>query len=126
GMILFYLVLTSCSLQASIPTVSDDSVEQLVRNEAAQIIAASEDKYRGSDYQIFLSDFPRKEILGRTFGNRRIYISHELAKRASKRVSSLWLLRQTLAHEIAHENAGHAKQTGSSFFALNSTLRDGV
>ena len=126
GTIIFYLVLTSCSTQARIPTVSDDSIELLVRNEAAQIIAASEDKHRVSDYQIFLSDFPRKDILGMTFGNRRIYISHELAKRASKRLSYLWLLRQTLAHEVAHETAGHAKQTGSNFPALNTTLRDGV
>ena len=126
GMTIFYLVLTSCSTQARIPTVSDDSIELLVRNEAAQIIAASEDKYRASDYQIFLSDFPRKDILGMTFGNRRIYISHELAKRASKRLSYLWLLRQTLAHEIAHETTGHAKQTGSNIPALNTTLRDGV
>lgn len=125
GMIIFYLVLTSCSMQVSIPTVSDDSVELLVRNEAAQIVAVSEDKDRVSDYQIFLSDFPRKDILGMSIGNRRIYISHELAKRASRRSFHLWLLRQTLAHEIAHETAGHAKQNGSN--SLNrSTLGGGV
>jgi predicted Zn-dependent protease len=125
-MIIFYLGLTSCSMQVGIPTVADDSVELLVRNEAAQIVAASDDKYGVSHYQIFLSDFPRKDILGMSFGNRRIYISHELAKRASKRASYLWLLRQTLAHEIAHETAGHAKQTGSNIPAVNTTLRDGV
>ncbi|MBM2803122.1 MAG: hypothetical protein HW419_1015 [Deltaproteobacteria bacterium] len=125
GTIIFYLVLTSCSLRVSIPTVSDDSVELLVRNEAAQIVAASEDKERVSDYQIFLSDFPRKDILGMSIGNRRIYISHELAKLASRRSFHLWLLRQTLAHEIAHETAGHAKETGSN--SLNrSTLGGGV
>lgn len=112
-------------MQVSIPTVSDDSVELLVRNEAAQIVAVSEDKDRVSDYQIFLSDFPRKDILGMSIGNRRIYISHELAKRASRRSFHLWLLRQTLAHEIAHETAGHAKQNGSN--SLNrSTLGGGV
>ena len=31
-----------------------------------------------------------------------------------------------MAHEIAHETAGHAKQTGSNFIALNSTLPDGA
>ena len=112
-------------MQASIPTVSDDPLERLVRNEAAQIVAASEDKDRFSDYQIFLSDFPRKDILGMSIGNRRIYISHELAKLASRRSFHLWLLRQTLAHEIAHETAGHAKETGSN--SLNrSTLGGGV
>lgn len=112
-------------MQVSIPTVSDDSVELLVRNEAAQIVAVSEDKDRVSDYQIFLSDFPRKDILGMSIGNRRIYISHELAKLASRRSFHLWLLRQTLAHEIAHETAGHAKQNGSNSFN-HSTLGGGV
>jgi predicted Zn-dependent protease len=97
--------------------VSDGPVELLVRNEAAQIVAVSEDKGRFSDYQIFLSDFPRKDILGMSIGNRRIYISHELAKLASRRSSYLWLLRQTLAHEIAHETANHALQSGGSSFS---------
>jgi len=125
GLIILNLVLTSCSMQVSIPTVADDSVELLVRNEAAQIVAVSDDKYGVSHYQILLSDFPRKDILGMTFGNRRIYISHQLAKLASNRWSYLWLLRQTLAHEIAHETAGHAKQNGSNSFN-RSTLGGGV
>jgi predicted Zn-dependent protease len=114
GLIIYCLLLTSCSMQARLPTVSDGAVELLVRNEAAQIVAVSEDRERFSDYQLFLSDFPRKDILGMSIGNRRIYVSYELAKLAAKRSSHLWLLRQTLAHEIAHETAGHAKQTGST------------
>ncbi len=110
---LFFLLLTSCSTQVSIPTVSDDPVALLVRKEAAQIIAVSEDKDRASDYQIFLADFPRKDILGMSVGNHRIYIRYELAKLAAWSSSYLWLLRQTLAHEIAHETAGHAKQSGN-------------
>jgi predicted Zn-dependent protease len=112
----FFFLSSSCSTQANIPTVSDDLAELLVRNEAAQIVAVSEDKGRFSEYQIFLSDFPRKDILGMSIGNRRIYISHELAKRASRRSSYLWLLRQTLAHEIAHETADHALRNGGSSF----------
>jgi predicted Zn-dependent protease len=108
------LVLMSCSMQARIPTISDDPVERLVKNEAAQIVAVSEDKDYFSSYQIFLSDFPRKDILGMSIGNRRIYISYALAKLASRRASHLWLLRQTLAHEVAHETAGHAKQSGAT------------
>ena len=125
GLILFGLLLNSCSMRASIPVVTDDAVELLVRNEAAQIIAVSEDKDRLSDYQIFLSDFPREDILGMSIGKRRIYISHKLAKLASKRVSYLWLLRQTLAHEIAHETAGHATQSGLTWFNRR-TLGPGV
>jgi len=125
GMIIFNLVLTSCSMQLTIPTVSDDAVELLVRKEAAQIVAVSEDKERFTDYQIFLSDFPRKDILGMSTGNRRIYISHDLAKLASRGSFHLWLLRQTLAHEIAHETAGHAKKSEANSFN-RSTLGGGV
>jgi predicted Zn-dependent protease len=114
GLIIFVSLLVSCSAQTSIPTVSDDPIEILVRDEAARIIAVSEDKDRPSDYQIFLSDFPRKDILGMSVGHHRIYVSHELAKLAAKQVPYLWLLRQTLAHEIAHETAGHARQSGAT------------
>jgi predicted Zn-dependent protease len=96
----------------NLPTVSDDPVERFVRSEAAKIIAVSEDEARESEYRIFLSEFPRKDVLGMSVGDRRIYIRYELAKLASTRFSYLWLLRQTLAHEIAHETAGHAKHSG--------------
>jgi predicted Zn-dependent protease len=112
-LLLYCLLLPSCSMQARIPTVSDDAIERLVKKEAAQIVAVSEDKGWFSAYQVFLSDFPREDILGMSIGNRRIYISYKLAKLAAKRTSHLWLLRQTLAHEIAHETAGHATQTTS-------------
>ena len=115
--LVFFLLFSACSTRANIPTVSDGPIELLVRNEAAQIVAVSEDKGRFSDYQIFLSEFPRKDILGMSIGNRRIFISHELAKLASRRSSYLWLLRQTLAHEIAHETANHALQSGGSSFS---------
>ena len=116
GLILSSLVFLSCSIRPSIPTVSDDAIEALVRSEATRIIAVSEDKDRVSEYQIYLSDFPRKDILGMSIGNRRIYISYELGRRALKRPSYLWLLRQTLAHEIAHETAAHALRNGASSF----------
>jgi predicted Zn-dependent protease len=102
-----------------LPTVSDHALERLVKTEAAYIVAASEDRGRFSRYQIRLSDFPRKDILGMSFGRRRIYISYQLAQLASVGPSHLWLLRQTLAHEVAHEVAGHAKQ--SAFAAFNRT-----
>jgi predicted Zn-dependent protease len=124
ALFVFALLLNSCSTGTNIPVVSDAAVELLVTTEAAQIIAVSEDKARLADYQIFLSDFPREDILGMSIGKRRIYISHKLAKLASKRVSYLWLLRQTLAHEVAHETAGHATQDGLTWF--NRTFGRGV
>ena len=117
GLIILAWLLASCSTAGTLlPIVSDESLERLVKDEAAKIIAVSEDKGHFSDYQIYISDFPRKDILGMSFGNRRIYISHQLAKSAAAWSPHLWLLRQTLAHEIAHETAGHARQSGSASF----------
>jgi len=95
----------------------------LVRSEAAKIISVSEDKQHLSEYHIFVSDFPRKDVLGMSVGKRRIYISHELAKLASERPFHLWLLRQTLAHEIAHETAGHARQSSGASLARGPFAR---
>ena len=77
----------------------------MVRNEAAQIVAVTSDSENFSRYHFYLSDFPRKDILGLSIGKRRIYISYNLAKLAMKTPRYWWLLRQTLAHEIAHELA---------------------
>lgn len=123
GVVVSQLGLIACSSQATIPTVSDERVEGLLRTEAARIISVTEDKQHLSEYRIFLSDFPRKDVLGMSVGNRRIYISHELAKLASRRPFHLWLLRQTLAHEIAHETAGHARQTSEASLARGPFAR---
>jgi predicted Zn-dependent protease len=106
------LVFVSCSIQPDIPSLLDDHLEALVRREAARILAVNEDREHFPQYQFLLSDFPRKDILGMSIGNKRIYISYELASRALTDRSYLWLLRQTLAHELAHETAGHANQEG--------------
>ena len=103
-------------MTSPIPTVADERVESLVRSEAAQIIAVTKDRENFSRYQFYLSDFPRKDILGLSTGNRRIYINYELAQLALKTARHRWLLRQTLAHEIAHELAGHVNQTGTTSF----------
>jgi predicted Zn-dependent protease len=110
------LFLLSCSLQAQLPTVTDEPVERLVQAEAARIVAVTDDKENFSKYQFFLSNFPRKDILGLSIGERRIYISHELGQAALRNPRHRWLLRQTLSHEIAHELAGHVKQNGETSF----------
>jgi predicted Zn-dependent protease len=115
GLTLCFLFLISCSLMPSISVVRDDGIERLVREEAGQILAISEDAANTSLYQIFLSDFPRGDILGMSIGQRRIYISYKLGSRALYSQRHLWLLRQTLAHEIAHEIAGHANYRQVNF-----------
>jgi predicted Zn-dependent protease len=108
----FWVFFVSCSIQPHIPSIVDEAVEDRVRTEAGRVIAISEDRDHCSKYQFLLSEFPRKDILGMSVGNRRIYISYELASRALNDSNHLWLLRQTLAHEIAHETGGHASQKG--------------
>jgi predicted Zn-dependent protease len=108
----FCWVFLSCTIPPNIPTVVDDRFEALLRGEAARIVAVSEDRENFSKYQFLLSDFPRKDILGMSIGNGRIYISYSLAFQALNDSSHRWLLRQTLAHEIAHETADHAKRDG--------------
>jgi hypothetical protein len=124
GLILCVLFSLSCSLTPSISVVKDDRIERLLREEAAQILAVTEDATNASGYQIFLSDFPRADILGMSIGRRRIYINYKLGHRALANQRHLWLLRQTLAHEIAHEIAGHVNQSQVSF--NRSSVTDGM
>lgn len=98
-----------CTIQPKIPTVVDNRVESLLRDEAAHILAVSEDRDKFYDYQFRLSEFPREDILGMSIGDGRIYISYKLAALAVYDRNHLWLLRHTLAHEIAHERSAHAK-----------------
>jgi hypothetical protein len=115
GLTLCFLFLISCSLMPSISVVRDDRIERLLRDEARQILEVSEDAANTSLYQFFVSDFPRGDILGMSIGQRRIYISYKLGSRALYSQRHLWLLRQTLAHEIAHEIAGHANYRQVNF-----------
>jgi len=106
----------------NIPVIVDDRLEQLVRDEAARIVAVTEDAGRFDRYHVLLSDFPRKDILGVSIGKRRIYISYALANLAAHNAGYLWLLRQTLAHEVAHEIMGHAD---NKEVTLNSSTPSG-
>ena len=108
-----------------IPTISDARLEMLVADEARRILAVTENN-KLSRYQIHLSDFPRKDILGMSIGKGRIYVSYDLARLASGYVRYRWLLRQTLAHEIAHDIAGHAEQKGEGTFYARSLSNRGV
>jgi predicted Zn-dependent protease len=99
----------------SIPVITDDRIDRFVRDEASRIVAVTADANQFDHYQILLSDFPRRDILGLSIGTRRIYISYTLAKLSVNNPGYVWLLRQTLAHEIAHEIMGHANQTQVTF-----------
>ena len=96
--------------------MADHEVEIMLRNEAAAMLTAVESRENPSRYRFFLSEFPRKDILGMSVGSGRIYISYKLTSLAMADPDYLWLLRQTLAHEIAHESAGHANQKNPVWF----------
>lgn len=115
GLAISILFLPSCSLTPSISVVKDEPIERLLRAEAERILAVTEDSTNTSRYQISLSEFPRADILGMSIGQRRIYINYKLGSRALNSRRHLWLLRQTLAHEIAHEIARHADHRHINF-----------
>ena len=102
-------IFLGCTIQPKIPTIVDNRVETLLRNEASGILEVSEDSNKPAHYQFRLSEFPREDILGMSVGDGRIYISYKLAALALYDRAHLWLLRHTVAHEIAHEASAHAK-----------------
>jgi hypothetical protein len=119
----------SCApLVARIPTVSDEKVAQFVRATGLGIVDVSEQRNHGTAYQFYLAGFTRPDILGLSTGNHQIYISYELARRAYRDDSYRWLLRQTLAHEIAHDvlgrSGGPEKGEGHSGLANRITGSD--
>jgi len=108
GFILSAGSLLACSLAPKIPVVADAPVEALVTREARHILWAADERADARQYRFQLSAFPRRDLLGLSIGGKQIYISYRLAQLASESHYYLWMLRQTLAHEIAHELAGHA------------------
>jgi hypothetical protein len=86
----FSLILAACSIQPKIPSLSDDRVADLVAREAARIIMVSEDSEHLSSYRFFLAEFPQKDILGLSVGDKRIYIPlQSCQKRLDESQSSL-------------------------------------
>jgi len=98
---------SSCApLVARVPTVADENVARFVRATGLEIVAVSEQRDHRAEYQFYLADFARRDILGLSTGHHQIYINYELARRAYRDGNYQWLLRQTLAHEIAHDVLG--------------------
>jgi predicted Zn-dependent protease len=101
------LFLNSCSLMvAGLPTVVDDKLERYVSEIGLEIVAVSEHRDRRANFQFRLADFARRDILGLSIGKQRIFISYELSRLAYRNSHYRWLLRHTLAHEIAHDVLG--------------------
>jgi predicted Zn-dependent protease len=100
-------MLCSCSPHAvSLPTVGDEKLEAFVADEARRILKVAAEDRNAARYKIGLVDFPRKDILGLSLGKQRIFISYHLSRLAYEQESYRWVLRQTLAHEIAHDVLG--------------------
>jgi len=89
-----------------VPTVVDEKLERYVSEIGLEIVAISEHRDRWADYQFRLADFDRRDIFGLSIGEARIFISYELSRLAYHNSDYHWLLRHTLAHEIAHDVLG--------------------
>lgn len=102
-------LLCSCASVSTffLPTVSDERFEAFIAYEASKILQVSEDTHKPARYKFFLAKFPRADILGLSLSQNRIFISYELTRRAYAQNRYLWLLRHTLAHEVAHDALGH-------------------
>lgn len=124
GLIVAGAVMMSCYMTPKIPVIADEPIERMVSDEAGRILAAADPRVEFSHYRFQLSAFPRRDLLGLSIGRGRIYISYKLAQLALKKSYYRWLLRQTLAHEIAHELAGHANQRGA--LANSSASQAGI
>ncbi len=106
--VFFLLTLCSCSSPfIFFPTVRDDKLESFVVEEASKILEVSGNAHAAGRYEFRLVKFPRKDILGLSLGNHRIFMSYELSRLAYEEKYYRWLLRHALAHEIAHDVLGH-------------------
>jgi predicted Zn-dependent protease len=111
------LVLNSCAaFRIEVPTVANPALEQYVRAVGLEIAAVSEHRDRSAAFRFKLADFARPDILGLSMGKQRIFISYELTRLAYRSNKYRWLLRHTLAHEIAHDVLGRGS-TGSDDMA---------
>lgn len=103
----FLLLLCSCLTHSIIvPTVRDERLELFLAEEASKILKVSENAHKAAVYRFQLVSFPRKDVLGLSVGSHQIFISYELSRLAHEQKSYRWLLRHTLAHEIAHDVLG--------------------
>ena len=78
-MSLFFVIvlsvfISSCSLHPALflPVVSDNRLETFVAEEAARILAVSDNGNPATRYRFYLVDFPRKDILGLSLGDNQI------------------------------------------------------
>jgi predicted Zn-dependent protease len=121
--ILFSLVISSCSLHPTLflPVVSDERLETFVAEEAARILAVSDNGNSTAHYRFYLVNFSRKDILGLSLGENQIFLSYELSRRGFDQTGYLWLFRHTLAHEIAHHALRHGQNEHAA--SLNAVPR---
>ncbi|HWP58287.1 MAG TPA: hypothetical protein VNL14_10395 [Candidatus Acidoferrales bacterium] len=108
---ILYASVAGCAAQPfQLQTVADERIEDFVKREARQILLVSEKARLAASYRFYLARFRRDDILGLSIGGGEIFISYRLARLAYGSEYHRWLLRQTLAHEIAHDVLGPAQR----------------
>jgi predicted Zn-dependent protease len=109
--VILFAVFSGCAWQPGffLPVVNDERLQGFLDQETAVIVRVSADSGKIPNYSVQLANFPRKDILGLSLGKQRIFISYQLTERAYQDQAYRWLLRQTIAHEVAHDVLGHAE-----------------
>jgi predicted Zn-dependent protease len=124
---LFLSYLSGCAAQSlNLPTVKDEKLELFVAREARKILRVSENAHREASYEFRLVNFRRHDILGLSIGKQQIFLSYELARLAYEKASHRWLLRQTLAHEIAHDVLGRKQEKQKSLLRAAPGLANSI
>ena len=123
--VILFAILSGCAWQPGLflPVVNDERLQGFLDQETAVILRVSENSGKIPNYTVQLADFPRKDILGLSLGKQRILISYELTRRAYQDQAYRWLLRQTIAHEVAHDVLGHAEMKSQAILNIAGPSR---
>ena len=93
-----------------ITVIDDVKVQAFVAVEGRKILAVTKNRNKAKDYRFYLAEFKGRPWAGMASGNHIIYIRYKDARNAHlnrNRQSYLPVLRQILAHEIAHDILRH-------------------
>lgn len=130
---LSFFLLSSCaatSQSVNIPTVNHQDVEKFVEAEGWRILRVTENADKAYLYQFHLANFNQagpdfQNTVGVSLGNYQIYIDYDLARASQLNQDTRWFLRIVLAHEIAHDVAGHKPNQEALVGIFNLTQTTG-
>ncbi len=93
-----------------ITVIDEVKVQAFVAIEGRKILAVTKNRNEAKDYRFYLAEFEDRPWAGMASGNHIIYILYKDARNAHLNRNRQWylpVLRQILAHEIAHDILRH-------------------